>query len=84
MKQRTTSRLTSKSRTTIPRAVRDKLALQPGDTIVYEIDEDAVRLRREAALDLTWLRAQGYARRVGVARRPPPRARIGRRRAADA
>jgi antitoxin PrlF len=57
MQQRVASRLTSKSQTTIPRAVRDRLALQPGDTIVYEIEDDGVRLRKEAALDIGWLRA---------------------------
>jgi AbrB family looped-hinge helix DNA binding protein len=31
------SKLTSKGQTTIPRKVRDKLALQPGDLIAFEI-----------------------------------------------
>jgi antitoxin PrlF len=57
VQQRVASRLTAKSQTTIPRAVRDRLALQPGDTIVYEIEDDGVRLRKEAALDIGWLRA---------------------------
>ena len=51
------SRLTSKSQTTIPRAVREALALQPGDMIVYEIEDEAVRLRKQPPLDLSYLRA---------------------------
>lgn len=51
------SRLTSKGQTTIPREVRQKLSLEPGDTIVYEIEDDSVRLRKQAPLDLSYLRA---------------------------
>jgi AbrB family looped-hinge helix DNA binding protein len=51
------SRLTSKAQTTIPREVRQKLSLEPGDTIVYEIEDDSVRLRKQAPLDLSYLRA---------------------------
>ena len=51
------SRLTSKCQTTIPRAVRDTLSLVPGDTIVYEIEGDSVRMRKQAALDVSYLRS---------------------------
>ena len=51
------SRLRSKGQTTIPREVRRKLSLQPGDMIVYEIDEDVVRLRKQMPLDAAYLRA---------------------------
>jgi AbrB family looped-hinge helix DNA binding protein len=51
------SRLTSKGRTTIPREVRQKLSLRPGDTIVYELGNDEVGLRRQAPLDVAYLRA---------------------------
>jgi antitoxin PrlF len=51
------SRLTSKAQTTIPREVRQKLSLEPGDTIIYEIEDDSVRLRKQAPLDLSYLRA---------------------------
>jgi len=51
------SRLTSKCQTRIPRAVRETLSLVPGDTIVYEIDGDSVRMRKQAALDLSYLRS---------------------------
>jgi antitoxin PrlF len=52
-----TSRITSKGQTTIPRAVREKLALRPGDVLVYEFDRDEVRLRKQASLDVAYLRA---------------------------
>ena len=52
-----TSRITSKGQTTIPRAVREKLSLRPGDVIVYEIEDDGVRLRKQRPLDLAYLRA---------------------------
>jgi antitoxin PrlF len=51
------SRLTSKGRTTIPREVRSKLSLQLGDTIVYELDDDEVRLRKGTPPDVVYLRA---------------------------
>jgi antitoxin PrlF len=51
------AKLTSKGQTTIPREVRDKLALSPGDVIVFEIEGDAVRLRKVEPLDLGYLRA---------------------------
>jgi antitoxin PrlF len=50
------SRLTSKSQTTIPREVREKLSLRPGDVIVYEIEGSEVRLRKGAPLDAAYLR----------------------------
>ena len=52
-----TSRITSKGQTTIPRAVREKLSLRPGDVIIYEIKDDEVRLRKQGPLDLAYLRA---------------------------
>ena len=52
-----TSRLTSKAQTTVPREVRDKLSLRPGDVIVYEIEGDAVRLRKQAPMNVACLRA---------------------------
>jgi antitoxin PrlF len=51
------AKLTSKGQTTIPREVRDKLALRPGDVIVFEIEGDVVRLRKVEPLDLGYLRA---------------------------
>lgn len=53
-----TSKLTSKAQTTIPREVRDRLGLRPGDSLLYEPDgEGVVRLRRLAPVDTAYLRA---------------------------
>jgi AbrB family looped-hinge helix DNA binding protein len=49
--------MTSKGQTTIPRVVREKLSLKPGDVLVYEVDNDEVRLRKQAPLDVAYLRA---------------------------
>lgn len=51
------SKLTAKGQTTIPRQVRDKLALQPGDLIAFEIQGDVVRLRKVEPVDVGYLRA---------------------------
>ena len=42
-----TSRITSKGQTTIPREVRQKLSLKPGDVLIYELDEHEVRVRQQ-------------------------------------
>ncbi len=49
------SRLTAKSQTTIPKRVRDRLRLKPGDFVKYEIDGDRVILSKVAAVDLAHL-----------------------------
>ena len=41
-----TSKLTSKSRTTIPEAVRTALGLRPGDKLVYVIENGHATLTR--------------------------------------
>jgi antitoxin PrlF len=51
------AKLTSKGQTTIPREVRDKLALSPGDVIAFEIEGDVVRLRKVEPSNLGYLRA---------------------------
>ncbi|MGH6917462.1 MAG: AbrB/MazE/SpoVT family DNA-binding domain-containing protein [Geminicoccaceae bacterium] len=51
------SRLTSKSQTTIPRAVGEKLSLGPGDVIAYEIEGPELRLRKGPPLDVSYPRA---------------------------
>jgi antitoxin PrlF len=52
-----TSRIASKERTTIPRAVRQKLSLRPGDVLVYVLDEHEVRVCKQALLGVAYLRA---------------------------
>lgn len=44
-----TSRLTSKSQTTIPQSVRLALGLQPGDAVAYVIEQGRVVLTRATA-----------------------------------
>lgn len=52
-----TSKLTAKAQTTIPREVRERLGLTPGDSLVYEVEGETVRLRRLAPVDRAYLRA---------------------------
>jgi antitoxin PrlF len=52
-----TSRIRSKGQTTIPREVLQRLSLRSGDVLVYELDDDEVRVRKQAApLDSRYLR----------------------------
>jgi len=51
------SRVTSKFQATIPLAVRRKLGLKPGDTVVFEIENDIVTVRRATALDREYVKA---------------------------
>ena len=41
-----TSKLTTKAQTTIPQPVRAALHLQPGDELIYKIDEERVILTK--------------------------------------
>ena len=49
------SRLTSKSQTTIPKRVRDRLRLKPGDLVKYEIEGDRVVLSKATGVDMVHL-----------------------------
>ena len=51
------STLTTKAQTTIPREVRQRLGLRPGDRLIYEIEGDSVRVRKAPAVDIAYLRA---------------------------
>ncbi|MDX2073209.1 MAG: type II toxin-antitoxin system PrlF family antitoxin [Alphaproteobacteria bacterium] len=44
-----TSKVTSKSQTVIPMAVRNKLGLKPGDMVRYRFREDHVEIEKLAA-----------------------------------
>jgi AbrB family looped-hinge helix DNA binding protein len=46
-----TSKLSSKSQVTLPREVREALGAKPGDTIVYEVEGNVVRLKRLEPFD---------------------------------
>lgn len=59
----TTSTLTAKGQTTVPREIRDHLGLKPGDKIDYEIGPDgSVRLRVQK---LTFADSAGLLARPG-------------------
>ena len=48
------SRLSSKGQVTIPVEVRDKLHLEPGDAVTYEIEGDRAVLRRAEPFDIAY------------------------------
>ena len=48
-----TSKLTTKAQTTIPQPVRAALRLQPGDELIYEIDDQRVILTKSSRGDKT-------------------------------
>jgi bifunctional DNA-binding transcriptional regulator/antitoxin component of YhaV-PrlF toxin-antitoxin module len=45
------SEVSSRGQVVLPRVVRDALGARGGDTIAYEIERDAVRIRRVESLD---------------------------------
>ena len=46
-----TSKISSKAQITLPRKVREALGAKTGDLIVYEVEGDAVRLKRLEPFD---------------------------------
>ncbi|CAN5910515.1 AbrB/MazE/SpoVT family DNA-binding domain-containing protein [soil metagenome] len=58
--------LTSKGQVTIPKAVREQLGLKSGDRLVFEIDEDFVRLRVDRAKSLSELKGSLHSNREYV------------------
>ena len=50
------SKLTKKYQATIPEPVRRQLKLQAGDSIVFDLDGESVRLRKARAVDLAYLK----------------------------
>ena len=57
LKKAYTSSVSSKGQTTLPSAVRKLLRVQSGDSILYEMEKEAVRIRKATPLDLSWARA---------------------------
>ncbi len=51
------SRITAKSQTTVPSAVRKALSLEPGDRLIYEARDGEIVLRKDRPLDVAYLRA---------------------------
>jgi antitoxin PrlF len=52
-----TSKLTRKYQATIPEAVREKLDLHAGDVIAFEIENDAVVIRKVRPIDIAFAQA---------------------------
>jgi antitoxin PrlF len=52
-----TSKITSKGQVTLPKAVRERLGVTTGDSIVYEVEGNTVRVRKAEPFDLAWHRA---------------------------
>lgn len=46
-----TSRLSAKSQVTIPKEVRDRIGLKPGDSVVYEVRNGVIMLKRMEPFD---------------------------------
>lgn len=46
-----TSKLSAKSQVTIPKEVRDRIGLKPGDSVVYEVQNGVVMLKRMEPFD---------------------------------
>ena len=48
------SRLSSKGQVTIPAEIRDKLRLEAGDVVIYELRDEVVVLRRAEPFDVAY------------------------------
>lgn len=48
--------ITSKGQVTIPKAIREALALKQGDQLRWDLDDGGVRVRLVSPLDLSYLR----------------------------
>jgi len=51
------SKLTVKYQATVPKAVKNKLKLNAGDTIAFEIENDIIRLRKANPIDIEFASA---------------------------
>lgn len=54
-KNKLTSKVTQKYQATIPQAIREKLAIQKGDRIIFEIENEKVVLKKLSPLDWEYL-----------------------------
>ncbi len=51
------SKVTSKGQVTLPKPIREKLGVRPGDSLVYEVEGSVVRVRKAEAFDIAWHQA---------------------------
>lgn len=56
--------LTSKGQLTIPKEIRDRLGLKPGDGLIFELEDDSVRLKVERRTTLRELKGSLSAERA--------------------
>lgn len=54
-KSKLTSKVTQKYQATIPQGVREKLEIEKGDRIIFEIEDDKVVLKKLSSLDWEYL-----------------------------
>jgi antitoxin PrlF len=50
----TYARLTTKGQVTVPKEIREKLRLEPGDVLGYEVEGDEMRVRKVQRFDAAW------------------------------
>lgn len=54
-KNKLTSKVTQKYQATIPQAVREKLAIEKGDRVIFEIEDEKVVLKKLSSVDWEYL-----------------------------
>ncbi|MEN9518404.1 MAG: hypothetical protein RLZZ381_992 [Cyanobacteriota bacterium] len=54
-KTKLTSKVTQKYQATIPQTVREKLAIEKGDRVIFEIEDEKVVLKKLSTLDWEYL-----------------------------
>jgi AbrB family looped-hinge helix DNA binding protein len=54
-KTRLTSKVTQKYQATIPQAVREKLEIEKGDCVIFEIEDEKVVLKKLSLVDWEYL-----------------------------
>jgi len=52
-----TSRISAKGQVTIPKQIREKIGLQPGDYVAYELHDGVAILRKAELFDVEYHRA---------------------------
>ena len=50
----TYARLTAKGQVTVPKEIRERLHLEPGDVLGYEVEGDEMRVRKVQRFDAAW------------------------------
>lgn len=56
-KSKLTSRVTQKYQATIPQAIREKLGIEKGDSVAFEIQEEGVLIKKVSPIDWEYLAA---------------------------